>query len=62
MNTRWLIRMSKWARRPPSARRVAMMLAVVAASLIMAGIEKAGFWPEALSVDPKAQKTPHKLP
>jgi hypothetical protein len=51
MNQTWLLRMMRWARNPPSARRVAIMLGVVAASLALAGIEKIWGWPEALTVE-----------
>ena len=40
MNPRWLLRASRWARHPPPARRVVLVLAVVAACLALAGIER----------------------
>ncbi len=40
MNARWLLRASRWARNPPSASRVWLVLGVVVACLALAGIEK----------------------
>ena len=50
MNLRWLLRMATWARRPPSMGRVLLGLAVLGAVLAIAGLQWAGFWPEALTV------------
>lgn len=50
----WLLRMARWARNPPSPARVKLVLGVVAACLILAGIEWIWGWPEAL--------TPNKFP
>ncbi|WP_306585382.1 hypothetical protein [Gemmobacter fulvus] len=54
MNMTWLLRMARWARNPPSPARVKLVLGVVAACLILAGIEWIWGWPEAL--------TPTKIP
>ena len=40
MNPRWLLRASQWARNPPPARRVWLVLGVIAACLALAGIER----------------------
>lgn len=40
MNPLWLLRASRWARNPPSARRVWLVLGVVAACLLLAGLER----------------------
>ncbi|MBI1217883.1 MAG: hypothetical protein GC186_04980 [Rhodobacteraceae bacterium] len=42
---RWLLRMSRWSRHPPPARQVAVVLGVVAACLLLAGIEHVWGWP-----------------
>ena len=42
----WLMRMSRWSRRPPGMSRVLVLLAVVAICLALAGLERAGFWPD----------------
>lgn len=39
MELRWLIRMSQWARNPPSAKRVALVLGVIAACLALFAYE-----------------------
>ena len=46
MNPIWLLRMSRWARNPPSARRVKLVLAVVAIIAVIWGIERMGWWPD----------------
>ena len=43
---RWLIRMSQWARNPPSEKRVKLVLAAVAICAAIVGIEWLGFWPD----------------
>lgn len=49
MRLSWLYRMSLWARRPPSARRVILVFSVIALALIIAGLEAADLWPDALT-------------
>ena len=49
MNLRWFLRMSMWARRPPSERKVRFVFAVIALCLIVFGIEWLFGWPEALT-------------
>lgn len=49
MNYRWLLRMAKWARNPPSAGQVKFVLAIIAISLTLYGIERAFGWPEWLT-------------
>lgn len=51
MNERWLLRMARWARHPPSWARVKMVLAVVALCLLTAGYEKLFGWPDWLQVN-----------
>lgn len=46
MNIRHFLRMSKWARNPPSERRVKFLFGVILACLVIAGIEYLGWWPE----------------
>ncbi len=50
MNLHWLLRMARWARNPPSPRRVMLVAVVIGICLILVGLEKLGFWPEWLSV------------
>ncbi|MDJ0859346.1 MAG: hypothetical protein QNI90_10160 [Dinoroseobacter sp.] len=49
MNFNWLMRMSRWARNPPSEKRVKYMLLIVAACLTLWAIEQFFGWPEALT-------------
>lgn len=48
----WLLRARRWVTHPPSPRRVALVLGVVAASLVLYGVERFVGWPEALQVNP----------
>ena len=49
MNPIWFLRMAKWARRPPSARTVALWAVVIGLCLALAGFEVLFGWPEALT-------------
>ena len=51
MNPVWFLRMARWAKHPPSARRVKLVLAVLAACLALVAVERLAGWPEALTVD-----------
>lgn len=53
MNPIWLLRMAKWARRPPSPAMVKLVLAVIAGGAVLWGIEQIWGWPEALTVNGK---------
>ena len=46
MIPRLLLRATKWARRPPSARRVALVLAVIALCLGLGLLDWAGLLPD----------------
>lgn len=50
-NLIWLIRASRWARNPPSARMVRLVLAVIALGLLLAGLEHFGLWPDWATLD-----------
>ncbi|WPY95223.1 hypothetical protein T8T21_03595 [Limimaricola variabilis] len=52
MNIHWLLRLAHWARHPPSPGRVALILAVILACLVLVGVERIWGWPEALTVAP----------
>lgn len=43
---RMFLRMSKWARNPPSAKRVKLVFGIVAVCLLIALIEWLGLWPD----------------
>jgi hypothetical protein len=45
----WLLRMAKWARRPPSEGMVRLVLAILAVCLVLWGIERLFGFPEALT-------------
>lgn len=45
-NLTWLVRAARWVRNPPSARMVMLVFAIIAAGLVLLGLEMAGFWPE----------------
>lgn len=49
MNPRWLLRMARWARHPPSAARVRLVAAVVVICLILYAIDQLLGWPQWLT-------------
>tara|TARA_R110000850_G_scaffold9741_1_gene35517 strand:+ start:649 stop:843 length:195 start_codon:yes stop_codon:yes gene_type:complete len=51
MNLIWLLRLKRWVQRPPSRRHVWLILGVIAASLVLFGIEYWFGWPEWLTPD-----------
>ena len=44
--TTWLLRMAKWARHPPSEKRVKAVLAIVVLCIAIAAAERLGLWPD----------------
>jgi len=52
MNPLHLLRMSRWARNPPSLRRVKLVFGIVAVALIIVGIEWQGWWPDWATTEP----------
>ena len=42
---RWLVRMARWVRNPPSEKRLMLIAAVVVICLVIYGIERLGLWP-----------------
>ncbi len=57
MKFRHLIRMSQWARNPPSEKRVKLVFGVILACLVLVLIERFVGWPDALTLDPKVRTT-----
>ncbi|WP_212769788.1 hypothetical protein [Thalassovita mangrovi] len=51
----WLFRMSKWARNPPSAGRVRLVLAVIVICLAIYAVERWIGWPDWLTLDGRAR-------
>ncbi len=51
MGPHWLLRMSQWARNPPSAKRVKIVFGAILLALLIFGLEHFGFWPEALTAE-----------
>ena len=47
----WFVRMSRWARNPPSARRVVFVLGIVGFCLALFAVERFVGWPDALTPD-----------
>lgn len=56
MNPRHFLRMAKWARNPPSDRRVALVFGVAAICLLLAGLEWAGVLPDGFGHAPGNDK------
>ncbi len=57
----WLMRASRWSRRPPSARQVRLVLAVILVGLGIVALEWFGLWPEWAQVEPGRSRLP-RLP
>ena len=55
MTVRWLLRMARWARNPPSMRRVVLVLGIVAVCLALFAVEYFIGWPEAPSPDARGR-------
>jgi hypothetical protein len=53
LNLRHFLRMARWARHPPAAWRVKLVIAVVLISLAIVGIERYIGWPDFLTTDPR---------
>lgn len=51
MNPLWLIRMARWARRPPSLRHVIIVLVTLGICLALVGFEHLWGWPDWLKVN-----------
>lgn len=47
----WLFRMSKWARNPPSEKRVMLVLAVIAICVAIYAVERWIGWPDWMTVE-----------
>ncbi|PZX19938.1 hypothetical protein LX81_00402 [Palleronia aestuarii] len=53
----WLLRAKRWAAHPPSAGRVALVLAVIAVCLLLYAVDRFVGWPEWLTPD-RAHRVP----
>ncbi len=51
MNMHWLIRMSQWARKPPSPERVKLVVGVIVLCFVLWGVELLWGWPAWLTVN-----------
>ena len=50
-NIRHFLRMAKWAHRPPSEKRVKLVLAVIALALVIFGLERLFGTPEWMRIE-----------
>jgi hypothetical protein len=57
MNPLWLIRMSRWARNPPSLKRVILVFSICAVAIAIWGIDYLGYWPDWA----RAERIPRKF-
>ena len=51
MNLRWMVRAAKWARNPPSEKMVKLVFGIIAAGLVLVGMEYFIGWPAWLTVN-----------
>jgi len=49
MNPIWFVRMWRWAKNPPSAARVRLVLGVIALCLVLVAVERWVGWPDWLT-------------
>ncbi len=54
----WLMRASRWARHPPSAGRVKLVLAVIAVAVAIVVLDKTGYWPDWARMDRMRRTVP----
>ena len=47
--TRWMLRMAKWARNPPSAKMVKLVLGIIVVCAILYAVERFVGWPDFLT-------------
>ncbi len=47
----WLVRAARWARNPPSLRKVIAFAIVLGVCLAIVGLERLGVWPEWATTD-----------
>ncbi|MCI5112318.1 MAG: hypothetical protein MRY75_17370 [Marivita sp.] len=59
MNWFWLLRMTQWARNPPSPARVKLVLAIIAICLGIYAVETWIGWPDWMSLD--AERVPNRV-
>ena len=52
MRPAWFFRMTLWARRPPSEKRIKLVAAILFLIAIVAVLEWYGLWPDALTARP----------
>ena len=60
MNLRVLLRMSKWARHPPSDSRVKFGLALIAVLFLIFAVERWIGWPAWLQLDQASRGLPRR--
>ena len=56
MNPRWLFRMAKWAHRPPSEKRVKLVLGIIVVCLAVFAIEYFIGWPDWMTLEPAGRR------
>lgn len=56
MNPRWLLRMAKWSHRPPSEKRVKLVLGIIVLCLALFAVERYIGWPDWMTVEPTGRR------
>jgi hypothetical protein len=51
MNLTWLVRMAHWAKNPPSADRVKLVVCVIVLCVALVAVEKFIGWPDWLTTE-----------
>jgi len=50
MGPQWFFRMARWARNPPSEKKVMLVFGIIVVCLAIAAIERWIGWPDAMSL------------
>jgi hypothetical protein len=53
VNITWLMRMAKWARRPPSMLHVKIAAVAFLAAIVIVVVDKLGYWPDWAKLNPR---------
>ncbi|MEM6312244.1 MAG: hypothetical protein AAF754_19635 [Pseudomonadota bacterium] len=46
MNPLWFLRAKRWVQNPPSPARIKLVFGVIAVCIMLAILERLGFWPD----------------
>ena len=62
MNMMWFVRAARWARNPPSPKRVKLVFTVIAIAVAIAALGHYGFWPDWAVLERNSMRLPAVKP